>query len=828
MWVDAGIQDLRFAIRTLLKNRVFTLVAVLTLALGIGANTAIFSLLNGLVFRDLSIDHPEQLVRVGAHSPGDPFTALSLPMFEELERGQKVFSGMFAWWGDAVLNVETDDVLSRADVWAVTGNFHSELNALPQLGRMLTPADVNLRSAPAQIAVLGYSFWQRRYSGRDVIGETIRIEGVPFTIVGVTRPGFTGMSAEGEPEVTVPLTAEPLFFDASADLEKRLNRRETLWIEAAGRLKSRFHLEQARAQLASLWPPILKQMAPTDRDPAGLAHFLALQLKVESGSRGSSFLRDQFSKPLYVLFAISGVVLLLTCVNLASLTLARAGSRAQEMGVRAALGASRSRLMRQMLTESVTLSIAGALAGFVLAIWGGSALAAFVTGQVFIVPAALNLSPDWRVLDFSIAIAIVTGVLFGFAPAWRAAREDPNRTVQQGGRSIAAGVGLLGKALIVAQVALSIVLLTGAGLFIRSILKLHEVEPGFRTHELLDASLFPVPGGYNKLAWDRYYHLLADRIQALPGVAAAGFVHIAPATVLPWTEKIAVNGRTSEEIQADVQMLTPGAFEALGIGLLRGRRFAWSDDDGAVKVAIVSNRLAAKLFAHGDAVGHTLNITTNPKWQNLRIVGVVSDASLYDLRRHEPPTMYLPSMQYGDYMGWSNLVVETKIPPMALADSIRKTVRALGHEYVPSVTTVEQNVDRSLYRERITAMLASFFGGLALLLAGVGLYGLMASNVIRRGREIAIRMALGAQRNAVQRSIVREAVVLALVGVCFGAPAGMVCAKLVSGMLYGVSPNDPFTLAFVSLTLLAVAALAAFIPGRKALRADPMLALRSE
>jgi putative ABC transport system permease protein len=279
------------------------------------------------------------------------------------------------------------------------------------------PADVNLRAAPAQIAVLGYGFWQRQYGGAaDVIGKTIKIEDVPFTIIGVTRRGFTGISAEVEPEVTVPITAEPLFFGSPGDVQKKLNRRESLWLEAAGRLRHGATFAQARSQLQSLWPAIRNEMAPTDRTPAGLGHFMALQLKVESGSRGASFLRHQFSKPLYVLFGISGLVLLLTCVNIASLMLARAASRGHELGVRMALGAARVRLIRQLLTESVVLSAAGALVGFVLALWGSRALAAFITMQVFIVPAQLNLSPDWRVLGFTMAAATVTGLLFGQRP----------------------------------------------------------------------------------------------------------------------------------------------------------------------------------------------------------------------------------------------------------------------------------------------------------------------------------------------------------------------------------------------------------------------------
>ncbi len=529
--------DIRYSLRLMRKSPTFTAVAVSILALGIGANTAIFSLLNGLVLRDLAVPHPEQLVRVGAHDPGDPFTALSLPMFEEISRDRTVFSGMFAW-GGVVLNVEADRVLSRADIWAVTGNFHSELGAVPELGRLLTPEDVNLSSAsPDKVAVLSYGFWQRHYRGsRDVIGKTIKIETLPFTIIGVTREGFTAFSAEEGPAVTVPVTAEPSLVGDS-DIQKHLNRRDALWLDGAARLKPGVTLEQARVQLESLWPAIRQTMRPVNGTAAEAGRVLKLQLKVESGAKGGSFLRERFTKPLYILMAIAGVVLLAACVNLASLMLARASSRAHEMGVRIALRASRARLVRQMLTESVTLSIAGTVIGFILAYWGSRALADFILGQIYIVPAALNLSPDWRVLGFTAAAALLTGVLFGLAPAWRATREDPNAALQQSTRTVTKRHGLLSNGLIVAQVALSVILLAGAGLFLRSLQNLHDVEPGFRTHGLLQVELVPKPGGYKNMNWVSYYRQLTERISNLPGVISAALVHSTPGNIIEWDRR---------------------------------------------------------------------------------------------------------------------------------------------------------------------------------------------------------------------------------------------------------------------------------------------------
>ncbi|MGI9075218.1 MAG: ADOP family duplicated permease [Bryobacteraceae bacterium] len=829
LWFESTIQDLRYALRTLRKGPVFTAVAVLTLGLGIGANTAIFSLLNAIAFRDLPVPHPEQLVRVGIHSPDDPFTALSLPMFEEFARGQRVFSAMFAWWGDAVLNVETEGGLSRADIWAVTGNFYSELGAVPEIGRLLVSADVNLRAAPAQLAVLGYGFWQRHYGGaKNVIGKTIKIEGVPFTIIGVARRGFTGMSAEEEPEVTVPLTAEPLFFGGPGDVQKRLSRRESLWLDAAGRLKSGFTLEQARAQLESLWPSIHKEMAPTDGTSAQAANFMALQIKVEPGSRGASFVRGQFSKPLYVLFAISGLVLLLACVNIASLMLAQVASRSHEIGVRAALGASRTRLVRQMLTESMTLSAAGTLGGFAFAYWGSRALSGFILDQIFIVPAALNVSPDWRILGFTGAAATLTTVLCGWAPCWRATREDPNVAVQQGSRTIARGTGGLGQGLIVTQVALSLILLAGAGLFIRSLEELRTVNPGFRTHGVLQIGLTPKPGRYKDLAWVSYYRQLNERISSLPGVASAALTHNGPTESYEWTEKVRIHGTITEGVRSDLAMVMPGTFRTIGIGLLRGRGFTWQDDDHAPRIAVVSDSFAAQVFPRGNAIGQRLDITTQPKWQNLQIVGIVSNASLYDIRKHQPPTVYLPTTQYGDYMGYPTVLVMTNISPAAMIGPLRRRVESLGREYISRIKTVEQEIDRSLLQERVMAMLSAFFGGLALLLAAIGLYGLMAYNVTRRSREIGIRMALGAQRARVQRMILRETLALALIGVAFGVPCAIAASRLITSLLYGVSASDPLTFVVVSVMLIAIAAIAGFIPAWRAMRLDPITVLRNE
>jgi len=826
------LQDIRYALRMLRKSPGFTAVAILTLALGIGANTAIFSLLDGLVLRDLPVPHPEQLVHFGAHAPSDDYALVSLPMFEEITRDQKVFSSTFAWWGDGVFNVETDGELSRADIWAVTGNFYSELGATPEIGRLIVPADVNLNAAsPVQVAVLGYEFWQRYYGGRrDALGKTLKIEGVPFTIVGVARKRFKGMDADTEPEVTVPLTAEPLIA-GDKDVQKALQGRDNLWIDAGGRLKPGVTLGQARAQLESLWPAIRNAVMPVQLTTNERSFFDSLQLKLESFATGNSFLRGEFTKPVYVLLAISGIVLLIACVNLASLMLSRAAVRSHEFGVRVALGASPARLAKQMLTESVMLSVAGTIAGFGLAQWGSRAFAAFIFRQyygTFNIPGGLNLSPDLRALSFTAAIALLTGIFFGLAPAWRAAREDPNSSLQQGARTLGRGTGRLGRALIVTQIALSLVLLSGASLFIRTLEKLRTVQPGFQIGGVIQVDLFPKPNAFKNADRVSYFHHLTERVSLLPGVASAGMEHMEVGGGAEWTEKIHIRGQNTGDFSTDFGMVMPGFFRTENITLLRGRSFLWSDDAKAPRVAIVSENFAQMAFSRGNAVGQHIDITTEPKWQNLEIVGVVSNASLYDIRKPRQPTVYLPTTQYGDWADDDQLLVRTNLPLATTLLAIRSVLDSVGRESILSANQLSQTVTRSLLQERITAMLSAFFGALALLIAGIGLFGLMAYNVTRRTRELGIRFALGAQRSSVLGMILRETLALTLIGVAIGLPCALIATRLIAHMLFGVKPYDPITLAAVTIALLAVAALAGYIPARRAMRVDPMVALRYE
>jgi predicted permease len=553
--------DLRYTLRVLTRDRGFTAVAVLSLALGIGANTAVFTLINVLLLRNLPVRHPERLVELSSVR-GDGKIPFSYPTFREVERGQRFFFGLIGWSPGGMYNVEVNDVLSQEHVRAVTGNYYSELGVSPLLGRLITPQDVNPHNgSTSQVAVLGYEFWQSQFGGApDVVGKTIRIEGQSFTIVGITRKWFAGMTPGEPPEVTIPITAQPLIWGRTF---QGLDDRSLLWVFATGRLKDGITIEQAGAQLQSFWPDVLAATSPTQTPGLRLQTFLSMGLDVTLAATGiAKDLRSKFTRPLYVLLGIVGLILVVACVNLANLTLARAAARSHEMSVRVALGASRWILARQMLTESLALSLAGALLGLAFAYWGSRFLVSLMT-QADLAPLTFDLRPDLRVLALTAGAAILTGILFGLAPAWRASREDPSFVLQQNARSSAGGVGRLSKALIVTQVALSLVLLVGAGLLVGSFERLSSIEFGFQKENLLEITLNHRPGGYQDLDMNAYPTQLIRRISSLPGVRSVGFSDSSVPNPEGWRyTAAAMSGDSSArgDLIANLRIISPGFF----------------------------------------------------------------------------------------------------------------------------------------------------------------------------------------------------------------------------------------------------------------------------
>ena len=808
-------QNLPYTLRVLGKNPGFTAVAVLSLALGIGANAAIFSLLNALLLRDLPVWQPERLVELSVLRRGDkiPF---SFPMFREIERGQRVFSGLIGWSFGAAADLELNGVLSQAEVRSVTGNYFSELGATPLLGRLILPEDMNpQRSGASPVAVLSYEFWQRRFGGAmDVAGKEISIDGQPHTIIGVTRKWFTGM-ATGEPaDVTIPM--------------KSTDNRSLLWVFITGRLKEGVTVAQARAQLQSFWPAVLQATASTETPGLRRQSFLSMGLDVASAATGvNAALRSHFTRPLYVLMGIVGLILVLACVNLASLMLARAAARSHEMSVRVALGASRWALTRQVLTESLALSVTGGLLGLSFAFWGSRLLVALLT-QGYLTPVWLDLSLDGRVLAFTVAVVILTGIFFGLAPAWRCSREDPASVLQQNTRAVAGTTGKLGKLLIITQVALSLTLLLGAGLLARSFQKLCSIDPGL-SESVLDVSLYPRPGGYRNLDMNTYHRQLIERISSLPGVESVGFSDVSIGDERNWQDTVSTMSEALSPgagVTAGVAAVSPGLLRTLGISLVRGRDFDWTDDERHPRVAIISSALAGRLLPAGDAIGQHVRFGFMPELQDLEVVGIANNVRLFDLHKANASVIYLPCLQHATQSG--NLFVRTREAPEALVRTVGHEIESLGHEYPVSTKTIAQAVSQVLVEDRVIAMLSGFFAALALLLASVGLYGLMSYAVTHRTREIGIRVALGAQRATVHWLVLREALALGLMGIALGIPCALAASHLIASMLFGISSGDLPTLISVSLLLLAVALVAGYLPARRASRIDPMDALRSE
>ena len=818
-------QNLRYVVRVLAKNPGFTTVAILSLALGIGANTAIFTLINALLLRELPVRQPERIVQLSLlrHDGKLPF---SYPMFREVERNQRVFTGLFGWGNSSGTNVEVRGVLELNRVVTVTGKAYSELGATPVLGRLLTPEDCDPGSATnAQVAVIGYEFWQRRFGGAlDVVGTRIRVEGHPFTIVGVTRKWFTGLSTGEPPEVTLPVTAESLLGSLP-----NLDSRSILWLGVFGRLKDGVSIEQARAQLQSFWPDVLLATVTTQTPGLRRQTFLSMGLEVAPAARGRrSDLRDQFARPLYVLAGIVGLILLVACVNLANLMLARAAARSHEMSVRVAIGASRASLILQVLTESLALSLAGALLGLAFAFWGSRLLLLMMTaGNPLLI--SLDLSPDVHVLVLTVSVAVVTGLLFGLAPAWRCSRQDPAAALQQNVRGSSRGAGALGKTLVIAQVSLSLILLLGAGLFVRSFERLRSIDTGFQKQNVLEIGLNPVPRGYEKLDLNSYRRELIHRISNLPGVVSVAFSESPIPGSQDWNrDSISTLAEASinAHLMANTIRVSPNFFRTAGIALVQGRDFNDTDDEHHPRLAVVSRSLAKRLFPGGDVVGQTIRFSIMPEYQSIQIVGVADDARILSLRDATLPILYLCAFQEQTQAG--NFVVRTTQSPEALAASARREIDSLGHEYALQTRTVSQIITEDLVEERVTALLSGFFAALALLLASIGLYGLMSYAVTRRTREIGVRVAMGAQRENILWMVLRETLTLALLGIAIGIPAALVASRLIATMLFGITPTDLPTMAVVSALLLAVAAFAGYLPARRASTIDPIHALRTE
>ncbi|MHB8412731.1 MAG: ABC transporter permease [Candidatus Acidiferrales bacterium] len=827
--MEALIQDLRYGLRMLRKSPLFTAVAVLTLALGIGAGTAIFTLLNALLYRELPVPHAEQLVELRLIFHNGEHIGFSLPMFQELKRNQRVFSGMFAWQDGGPSDVEVNGKLARNNVLYVSGEFYSELGQRPVLGRLIEPTDANPSAPISRVAVISDGFWKSRFgSDPAVLGKQIRLEEQPFTIIGVTQKGFVGLNTGAPPEITVPITA---FGIGVPDLTFPITSGHYLWLNIIGRLKDGVSIPQARAQLSGFWPGIVTEVVPPDEKGERRQQYLSMGLYVTSAARGPGWdERARYWKPLFYLMGIVVLMQLVVCVNLASLMLARGAGRMHETSVRLALGAGPLRIAMQTLLEGLLLSFAGALLGLAFALWGTRWMFGLLTRQA-LAPVVIDLHPDLRVLAFTAAIAILTAILFGLMPALRAAFINPAALLRQDSRTFAGGSGFVGQGLIITQISLSLMLVFASTLFTRSFWNLRSVNPGFERASVLNVWMLERPGAAKNFDVVAYYRELIGRISSLPGVRAAGLGGVIPGTgENPYVDNVAPISAAyvSKGPMCNISVAAPGFFDAIGMKILQGRDFAWTDGARQPRVTIISSSLAKQLFRTGNAIGAHVRIGTVPDTQNLEIVGIVNDARLYNPRDAHPLNLFTDSLQDNPTGERSFLFIRAAQNPLNLVSAVSHTIDSFGYQFVARSMTLEEAQSQALVEERLSAMISSFFGGFALLLACMGLYGLISHSVTRRTREIGIRMAMGAQPRDITRLVLRQALDLSLAGIALGVLCSLAASRLLSAMLYGVSPNNVLSIVGVSLTLLFIGLIAGYFPARRAMRIDPMVTLRHE
>ena len=824
-------RDVRHAMRGLRKNPAFTLVVVVTLALGIGANAAIFSLMDQVLFRALPVRDPGKLVLLDGPGPFRGRTVnqmtFSYPMYADFRDRNEAFDGVLARF-QMSMTVGWKGVAERADGDLVSGNYFEVLGVTPALGRLFTASDDKTPGAHP-VAVISYGYWQRRFGGdHAILNQPISVNGHPFTIVGVSQPGFNGIQVGSGSDVMVPLMMKALMTPTWNDLDNRQSR----WVNVMARLKPGMTADRAEVQLNVVYRQANEQevLAYTSPSESFRKGFVEKHLEVLPGGRGLSDLRQQFSLALIVLMSMVGVVLLIACANIANLLLARATSRQKEFAVRLALGAGRARIIRQQLVESLLLALSGAMLGLGLARWTGLMLISALPNSG---PAqTLSASPDLRVVGFTLTLAVLTAVVFGIVPALQATRPAVTSSLKEEAGSVAGGgrQARVRRALVVGQVAMSMLLLAGAGLFARSLHNLRSVDPGFQTESLISFSVDPFLSGYDQNRSLTLYKRLQEELGAVPGVRAVSMSEIGALTGSGWGMTIHVDGyqaKEGESMNPNFDGVGPGYFATMGIPLVRGREFTERDVKGAPRVAIINETMARYFFGDSDPVGRRFGIGRQ-SGTDIEIVGVVKDVRSLALRETPPRFAYLPYAQ-DDSLTQLTFYVRAAGAQAHVTDAIRQTVRRLDANLpVFDVKSMDTQVAESLFVERMVAWLSVVFGALATLLAAIGLYGVMSYAVARRTREIGIRMALGAEPSGVLWLVLKEVAVLSSVGILAGLLTAFFAARRVESQLFGLTPTDPMTLGTAVALLLAVALFAGFVPAQRATRIDPLLALRTE
>jgi predicted permease len=846
-WARTAMGDFKYALRTLRRSPGYMAVAAMTLALGIGANTAIFSLLDQILLRRLPVKNPQQLVllTMRGHHYGSNWggNAISHPMFRDFQAHNDVFSGMFCRFRDPV-SLTFAGQSERVNAELVSGTYFSVLGVNTILGRAFTPEDDRVPLGHP-LAMLTYDYWKRRFGGDPgIVGKNLIVNGHNVTVLGVVQPGFDGVELGYSTKVFIPIMMQDWIVVGN---RKMLTDRRMRWVNAFGRLKPGVSITQAKASLE----PFMHSMLEMEVKEAAFRHasaydreqFLKSWMDVLPGSQGRSYTRRELSTPLWVLMATTGVVLLIACANLANLLLARATGRQKEIAVRLAIGASRGRIISQLLTETLSLSGLGGIAGLAIAFSADKALL-----RIYL-PADstdLNIStlPDFRILVFTLGVTVLTGIVFGLVPAFQTTRPDVGRVLKdEAGAVVGGGHTGLRKTLVVAQVALSLLLLIGAGLFLRSLKNLSNLGPGFPVERLVGFNIDPSLGGYIPERSKIYYQQLTNALSSVPGVESVGLASMRILENDEWDSSMTVEGYTpakpEDRAEPYMNQISPGYFATLGVPIVAGRDFRMTDDheikkgpeddDWTPTTVMINEKFAKKFFPGRNPLGLHLGFGSDPGTRmDMEIIGIVKDIKYTNLRDEVPEQAYVPYMG-SHFLGSMTVYIRTAVDPNLLMPAVRQKVRELDPNLpIYGLRTTETQINNSLVTERMIASLSTVFGFLATMLAVIGLYGVMSYTVAQRTREIGIRMALGAEQGKVVWMVMREVLRLIGIGVVAGIPAALALTRVVESQLFGLTGHDPRTLGISTVALTVVACAAGYIPALRASRLDPMKALRYE
>ena len=847
-WLDTALRDLQYSLRMLRRTPGFTAIAILTLALGIGANTAIFTLLDQVLLRLLPVKEPQQLVLLtmrGRHYGSNwGGNAISHPMFRDFQAHNEVFSEMFCRFPHAV-SLSFGGQSERVAVELVSGTYFSALGVGPSRGRVFTPEDDRLPSGHPYL-VLNYDYWKTRFAADpEILGKELTINNYKMTVVGVAQQGFDGVELGHSPKIFIPIMMQPQIMVGNPTdmLKERRNR----WVNAFGRLKPGVSQQQAKAGLQ----PFMHSMLEQEVQEAAFAHastydrqeFLKCWIDVLPGSQGRSYTRRQLSTPLWVLMATTGAVLLIACANLANLLLVRGSARTKEIAIRLAIGATRWQIIRQLLIESLSLSFLGGIAGLAFAFWADKALMGVYLPSD---SGGLNISslPDLRILLFTFAVTIFTGIIFGLVPAMQTTKPNISGTLKdQAGAVVGGGHHGLRKGLVVAQVTLSLLLLVGAGLFVRSLANLRNLGPGFPAEKLIGFNIDPSLNGYTPERLKTFYPQLSEVLSSIPGVQSVGLASMRILEDNEWDSSMSVEGFTpakpDEHAEPFMNQISPNYFLTLGVPIVAGRDFNRNDNrdvkhgpeafNWAPTTVMINEKFAKKYFAGRNPIGFHLGFGTDPGTPtDMEVIGVVKDFKYTNLRDEIPEQAFVPYLA-DRFLGGMTVYVRTTMDPNQVMSALRAKVRDLDPNLpIYAMRTTEVQLNNSLSTERMIASLSAVFGFLATLLAVIGLYGVMAYAVAQRTREVGIRMALGAARGHVIWMVMREVLLLVAIGVAAGVISSLMLTRVVQSQLFGLTPHDPFTLALATAALVFVACAAGYIPAWRASRLDPTVALRYE